>query len=65
VSETAAQKRQRLGEGWHAYHDNVVLLVNWAETEGFSAAEIVSIVEKPWKWRTEFVIAYCKSKDAR
>jgi hypothetical protein len=50
---------------WHAAHENLVLLVTWAESEGYSAAEIVRMVEKPWKWRAEYIIASCRSTDTR
>lgn len=51
-------------ETWHADHSNIVTLLYWAEAEGFSARDIVRIVEKPAKWRAEFVVAYCRSADA-
>lgn len=50
-------------DGWHTEHSNIVTLVYLAEREGYTASEIVRIVEKPWKWRAEFCIAYCKSAD--
>lgn len=50
---------------WHTDHENLVTLVTWAEREGYSAAEIVRIVEKPWKWRAEFIIASCRRSDTR
>jgi hypothetical protein len=55
---------KRLGDDWHADRDNVLLLITWAEGEGYSASEIVRIVEKPWKYRAEFIVAYCRSVDA-
>jgi hypothetical protein len=38
-------------------HDDLVILVQWAEREGYDAAAIVRMVEKPWKWMDELAKA--------
>lgn len=42
-------------------HDDIVLLAYAMEKEGYSAIEIVQMVEKPWKWWKE--IDWCKAHD--
>jgi hypothetical protein len=45
---------------WHEHYENIVILCSYLASEGFTAAELVRVLEKPWKWRAEFVIAHCR-----
>lgn len=39
------------------FYDNLVALTRWMATEGFTAAEVADVVEKPWKYADWLVIA--------
>lgn len=53
---------------WHKDHANIVTLFHWAieqgEAEGFDYANLDYMIAKPWKYRTQFVLAYCSEADS-
>lgn len=59
-----ALERPRLDrDNWWLEPANVALLCTWAAGEGFTARELARLSEKPWKWRVEFVVAWCRAAD--
>ena len=39
------------------FYDDLVVLTRWMATEGFTAAEVADVVEKPWKYADWLAIA--------
>ena len=43
---------------WWKEYDNVVFLTRFmADSDNYDAATIADVVEKPWKWQTEYTEA--------
>lgn len=50
-------------EHWWDTHDNVVLVAYWMQERDHGVDDFVSLIEKPWKWTTEYEQA-CADQEA-
>lgn len=51
---------------WYEDYDNIVLVVRHMADEGFSPRQIAEVVEKPWKYESEYRAAKAaKAREAR
>lgn len=43
-----------MSNDWHTDHRNLHRLCEYLDSEGCTTAEILRVIEKPWKWTGEF-----------
>jgi hypothetical protein len=48
---------------WWLDNRHIVLMANWSRAEGMDFDAWIDLLATPWRWHTEFILAYCRETD--